>query len=534
MIHAITARRSAFAAALCSLTILIGGCAEDEPAPAPAPALTGTVTLAQGQMTGAPEADGVHVFKGIPYAAAPVGDQRWRPPGPPPNWTGTRDATAFGNACPQDAGLATMMGVDMPKTSEDCLVLNVWTAAETAKSNLPVMVWIHDGGLSVGWGHQPGYEGTEFAKRGVVFVSINYRLGPLGYLAHPALSAEGEGRSGNYGFLDQLAALEWVQRNIGAFGGDPSRVTIFGESAGGTSVYALVASPLTRGLAHRAIAQSPWMTESNVAALKTDGRFSPSAESIGTTWASAVAPGGDLAALRALSAEEFIGAGKPALPMHATIDGHFLTAGPEAVFAAGEQLDIPLIVGTNRDEGSMFVPMTFPTEEHFHAALAQTWGDDAKVIRDLYPLDDGLARAANKYITDAWFLRASRVALAGSRNVSSRAWQYHFTRVNPTNPGLGAHHAAEIGYAFNSGVGFMDSDQGLARDDVDQKLAKAMIGYWTHFAATGDPNHTGNSPFWPSYGATRSFLELGDKIVVDNALGTDRLDLLDGVIRASD
>ena len=232
------------------------------------------------------------VFRGIPYAAPPVGEQRWKPPTPVDAWEGVRDAKQFSAACPQGPGLARLTGEGLPTLSEDCLYLNVWTGAAGTDAKQPVMVWIHGGGLSLGWGHQRTYDGTDLAARGVVLVSINYRLGALGFLAHPLLSAEG-GVSGNYGLLDQVAALQWVQRNIAAFGGDPGNVTIFGESAGGTSVQALLASPHAKGLFHRAIAQSPWLNDTNYATLKGASSTAPGAEERGRQWAQAQLPDAD-------------------------------------------------------------------------------------------------------------------------------------------------------------------------------------------------------------------------------------------------
>ena len=222
--------------------------------------------LVQGEVV---EGTAVQVFRGIPYAAAPVGDLRWREPAAPAAWEGIRSATEFSNICHQGPALAAMTGEPLPTRSEDCLYLNVWSGAVGRETKQPVMVWIHGGGLTLGWGHQQGYDGTHLASQGVVLVSINYRLGALGFLAHPLLNEEA-GVSGNYGLKDQIAALEWVQRNIEAFGGDPGNVTIFGESAGGTSVHALIASPRAKGLVHRGIAQSPWVTDTNYARLNED------------------------------------------------------------------------------------------------------------------------------------------------------------------------------------------------------------------------------------------------------------------------
>ncbi len=244
--------------------------------------------LIEGELLDA--ASGLRVFRGVPYAAPPVGDLRWRPPQRVAAWEAVRAAKEFGAICPQPPMLAAMTGETLPRSSEDCLYLNVWTTPPRPMRRLPVMVWIHGGGLSLGWSQQAVYDGAAFASRGVVLVSINYRLGPLGFLSLPELSRESEhGSSGNYGFLDQVAALEWVQRNVAAFGGDPRNVTIFGESAGGTSVHALLTTPRAEGLYHRAIAESPWITESNIAPCVRPRRSAPAPRIKGSSWASKLA-----------------------------------------------------------------------------------------------------------------------------------------------------------------------------------------------------------------------------------------------------
>jgi para-nitrobenzyl esterase len=256
---------------VCALLVTVTGCGADDPAP--------TVRIESGRISGALGDDGVRVYRGIPFAAPPVGDLRWRPPQPVEAWDGVRECIEFGPACPQPA---SMIGDTPALQDEDCLYLNVWTAA--ADEPLPVMVWIHGGGCTTGAGSQSVYDGARFARRGVVLVTINYRLGPLGYLAHPLLSAEsGHGVSGNYGLLDQIATLQWVQRNIAQFGGDPDCVTIFGESAGAQSVCWLMVSPLAEGLFHRAIAESGGVHGPTRALTEDVGRRATSAATLPRT-----------------------------------------------------------------------------------------------------------------------------------------------------------------------------------------------------------------------------------------------------------
>ena len=485
-----------------------------------------TVTIESGALVGELRPDGMRVYRGIPYAAPPIGSQRWQPPGAVAPWEGERSALEFGKICPQLPTLVAMTGEAFPTTDEDCLFLNVWTAAAPG-DNLPVMVWIHGGGLTLGWSNQVGYEGSEFAKRGVVLVSINYRLGALGFLAHPELSAESaEGVSGNYGFLDQVAALEWVKRNITTFGGDPSNVTIFGESAGGTSVHALMASPRARGLFHRAIAQSPWVNETNITHLTEDSPSVKSSHALGVSWAKAMT-GSDSPSLTELRALEPDAINKKAQAFSAvaTIDGKFLPAPTEDIFLSGRQASVPMIVGTNTDEGTLFMQMIpAGTREAFVGLLGTVYGERAKEVAALYPSSDAkeLRAQVNAYLTDGWFLRASRNMLLGHTKVEAPAYQYNFTRQSPAMPMLGAHHAAELGYVFNT----LQSD---AYGDTDDALAAAMIEYWVQFARTGDPNVQG-LPAWPVFEpGEQKYLELGDEIKVGAALGKKRSDQLEKI-----
>lgn len=457
--------------------------------------------------------NGIRVFRGIPYAQAPIASLRWQAPKPVKHWSGVRQATSFSRACYQPSTLAQMMGEQLPELSEDCLYLNVWTGAKSSSEKLPVMVWIHGGGLNLGWGHQKGYEGSQLAKQGVILVSINYRLGPLGYLAHPELSKESpNATSGNYGALDQIEALNWVQKNIKAFGGDPDNVTIFGESAGATSVNALCASPLANGLFHRAIAQSPWITNTNYARLKEPMLTVDSAENLGIKWSDSILSEGvghSLVNLRAISAQEINDKTGNNYPVAITVDGWFMPDLSSNTFKKGNQQNVPMIIGTNKDEGTMFLQaLPFKTPEEFVSGTKAMFTDNAIKIQNLYPAGNvkELFQAKNQLITDSWFVQRSLGMLNGMAKVSSNAYQYLFTRRSMAMPIMGAHHGAEIGYAF----GNLGPQQ---KNTTDQALAEVMIQYWVQFAKTGNPNKE-ELPEWPVYDeSTARYLELGDKVI---------------------
>lgn len=508
------------------------------------------VQLDSGQVRGlVVGADDVHVFRGIPFAAPPTGDLRWRPPQPAPAWNGVRECYSFGPAAPQKLSpmLATFPGMALGSSmSEDCLYLNVWAPAKKADAALPVMVWIHGGGYTMGAGSQRLYDGEDLARRGAVVVSINYRLGALGFLAHPELSAESpQSASGNYGILDQIAALQWVQRNIGAFGGDPGRVTIFGESAGGGSVFTLVASPLAKGLFHRAIAQSgPTL---NFVNLKKSQYGFPSAEQMGLEFAKSIklpeGPG-QAAALRKLSAEELLKV-TPALDeqpkeinirgnllsMAPVVDGHVLTEDPMTAFAQGRVNDVPLLVGANRDEGTMFTMMArMPKSvEEYQTAMQANFAAQAPQIAAAYPVQTPAEarKAVADLVGDFIFVAPARF-VARSMAGGAPAWFYHFAHppAGPTGKMMGAHHGAEIAYAMDN----LELTAGVST--VDEQLRDAMVGYWLRFATTGDPNGPG-LPEWPAYEPTSDRCQVfSEQVETASGLRKARLDAIDAFMNA--
>ncbi len=494
------------------------------------PSTNTVVSTSNGKLSGVEIDDGMTVFRGIPFAAPPVGDLRWRPPQPAKKWTGVRKCDAFG-----DVAWQSMVGrTNPPEMNEDCLYLNVWSDNVRGETKQPVMVWIHGGGLSRGWSSQAKYDGTALAREGVVVVSVNYRLGPLGFLAHPGLSVESpRGVSGNYGFLDQIESLKWIRQNIEQFGGDPDNVTIFGESAGGTSVATLCASPLARGLFHRAIMQSPWMfgyinqlAEPNITPLRKPSPNSPTAEQVGQEWASAfVDQEGTtaIAALRQLPAERLV-VGREYYKTRVTVDGWLLPDSPLATFAAGKQANVPVIIGTTKDEGNYFTSFVPPERELFDDRLEEFYGTQAAAVQTLYASEssESLKAAGSQFVTDAWFVQPARQLLEGMRGVSSAAYQYQFAVPNRSNPAVGSPHAIDLKYTFGT-----LNDNAIA---ADRLASQTMIRYWTQFAKTGDPNVAG-LPEWPAYDAAQRFLKIAEQPEVDRQLAKEACDVLDKATR---
>ena len=476
--------------------------------------------------------DGIRSFKGIPFAAPPVGELRWKPPQPVIAWEGIRQTDSFGPVCPQSPYPSGSVYYSPPqKQSEDCLYLNLWTAAK-APDKRPVMVWIHGGALTRGSGSNAVYDGTALAKRGVVLVTINYRLGPLGYLAHSELSDESpQHSSGNYGVLDQIAALKWVRKNIAAFGGDPNRITIFGESAGSWSVNTLVASPLARGLFQRAIGQSGGAFPHDPY-LKEDRNKLPAAEKIGLAFAKA-AGADSIKALRALPAEKIVEVftndpeGRK-FRTQINVDGWVLPDEVSNIFSQHKHNNVPVIVGSNANEmTTLTTPAVIPkTQEDYRKRVEPQYGGMIKQLDVAYPVTsaEGIKDAYLGSLRDTIFslpMRTwARMAAAGR----SKAYLYFFSHVppGPNSKYLGAYHASEIVYVFSN-----LNPENKAYQDVDFKLSELMTSYWVNFATTGDPNGKG-LPRWTPYDQNAEpYLDFGDQVQLRNHLLKEQLDFLE-------
>ena len=457
-------------------------------------AFAGPVKVDTGLLEGTAE-DGLLVYRGIPFAAPPVGDLRWRPPQPAAAWTGVRKADAFGRACLQ----INQAIANLPAPSEDCLYLNVWTPATRADERLPVMVWIHGGGFTAGTPPERLYHGEAIAKKGVVVVSVAYRLGVFGFLAHPELSAEG-GRhtSGNYGLLDMIAALQWVKKNVAAFGGDPGRVTIFGESAGGIAVSQLCASPLAKGLFQAAISQS-------------GGSFGPvrqgggpgenmqpltTAEKAGTAWSSK-AGAASLGALRKTPGETLLESsrGQRGIAWPIT-DGWVVPDDQYKLYAAGHYNDVPVLAGYNSDEGASFGNVT--SRDAYLTNVRQRYDRFADKLLAAYPWGEGAARKTARDLTrDTTFgWHTWTWARLQEKTGTSKAYLYYFDQhpdyaADSPRFGFGSPHAAEMSYVFAHFLNRQPTSEDLA-------LSDSMITYWTNFAKKYDPNGPG-LPAWPVY-----------------------------------
>ena len=447
----------------------------------------------------------VKIYKGIPFATPPTGDLRWRPPQPPASWDSVRNADRFSASCIQEK-----VGSRPPWTeefmvqneiSEDCLYLNIWTPARRAGAALPVLVYIHGGGFNEGSGAIDLYNGSNLAEKGLVVVTINYRLGVLGFLAHPELTEESpHNASGTYGLLDQLAALRWVRDNIAAFGGDPGRVTVSGQSAGAVSVYALTASPLAESLFHRAIIQSgPGALASfGLATTAETTRPLERAESTGLKFAKAK-QASSIRELREMPVEKLTAPveGAELARFWPVVDGWFLPVSIEAAYRTGKQHDLPVISGMNADEASAFPGYGSANPEEFKNQVMERYGSSATGILEQYPSDTkeeaGQSEIALQRDLGAAALR--RLAAERAETSSSDQFLYYFGRAIPwpAHPEFGAFHTAEVPYVFHN----LDK---LDRPwkEQDRRIADTISSYWVQFAATGDPNGS-DLPRWPAY-----------------------------------
>ena len=475
------------------------------PVHAQAPIVDAPAGAARGVAEG-----GLEVFKGLPYAAPPVGPARWTPPRTLPRWSGVRDASAFGPACvqPGSAGLDSVYAAPAPPMSEDCLSLNVWTPR--GAKHAPVFVWIYGGALVSGASRDGLYDGAKLAERGVVVVSINYRLGVLGWLAHPQLSAESpEHVSGNYGLLDQIAALHWVQRNVTAFGGDPANVTIAGESAGGLSVLYLMASPPARGLFSKAIAESSYMI--STPELGADRYGEMAAETAGVNLQHNLGAS-DLAALRAMDARTLtVAAVKARFSPFAAIDGHLLVRQLVDTFDRGEQAHVPVLAGFNSGEIRSLRVLAPPVPDSaaaYEAAIRARYGDLAPAFLKLYPSSD-MAESVLATTRDALYgWTAERLVRAQTR-IGQPAYLYLWDHGYPAADvrGLHAFHASELPYVFGTRDATPPNWPKPPSTEADLKLSDALGDYWTSFARSGVPSAAGE-PAWPAFGTGQTYMAL--------------------------
>jgi para-nitrobenzyl esterase len=502
-------RRVRIAGTLC----LLGATACGKPVLVESGAVEG---MAQGGLT---------VYLGLPFAAPPVGELRWREPQPAAAWEGTRKATSFAPACVQKG--VSMPGEKPPVTSEDCLYLNIWTPAKADVDHLPVIVWIHGGGFKNGATSMPLYWGDKLAQRGVVFISIAYRLGPLGFLAHPDLTAESANKaSGNYGLLDQIAALEWIRRNIAAFGGDPRNVTIAGQSSGAMAVSMLMASPRAKGLFHRAIGQSGGLFEPMQLA---PSYLLANAERDGKEYATSVGAG-SIAALRKLPVTDLLG-GKAGSVSHPVIEPHVLPSAPYDAFSSGSYNDVPVLVGFNAEEARALVDVGPVKAATFAADIKRSFGALPPPLMDAYPNEnDEQARQARldleRDLRFGWDMWAwARLQAQSGRNP---VYFYYFEQKPPfpkgsIHGGWGASHFAELWYMFDH----LDQDA-WRWSAADRRLAKQMSNYWTNFAKRGDPNGD-HLPPWPPFDGDDAVLHLSKSVVIGGLPNKDSLQVFDAV-----
>ena len=472
-------------------------------------AISDPVKIDTGLLSGTVSGD-LKIYKGIPFASPPTSELRWKPPLPATKWDGVRKAEQFGKRCMQ--GQPTAQDI-----SEDCLTLNIWTPAKAASDKLPVALWVYGGGFNTGSGSTPGYDGAGLATQGLVMVTFNYRLGAFGFLAHPDLSKEsGHKGSGNYGMMDTVAALKWIQRNIAAFGGDPSKVTVMGESAGAIMVAALVGSPEGKGLFVRAVSQSgAWM---GLAASKMGSL--QQAEEAGAKFAASIGAN-TLVEMRAKPAAEIMANRGSGL----VVDGWMIPEDQTAVFAKGKQNDVDVLIGSNKDEGTFFARGITKAQD-WTTQAKQKYADQADTFLKLYPGDSDAQATASQLENSrdqvAWHMRlwAQLTAKKGRK-----AYLYYFTHEPPVaagQPSRGATHTAELSYMFNN------LTPGRPWVDADRTLAEQMVSYWANFIISGNPNGKG-LPQWNAFGdKSPKPMVLGE--TVEPAPDAVRISLYDGFL----
>lgn len=500
--------------------------------PTPSGSAAPVVDVTAGRLSGAMD-DGVRAFRGIPYAAAPVDGLRWKPPVAAPKWQGVREATKFGAPCFQPEARPTANAIyyeELAPMSEDCLSLNVWAAPAARKA--PVFVWIHGGALVSGASHFGMYDGARMAREGVVVVSINYRLGVLGFLAHPGLSAESpEGISGNYGFLDQIEALKWVKANIAAFGGDPDNVTIAGESAGGLSVMYLMTSPRAKGLFAKAVAQSSYMV--STPELKRARFGHPSSESLGEDLDTKLG-GRGVEGLRAMSPRDLvaktIGAG---YLIWGTVDGKVLPYQMVEAFDRGAQAKVPLLVGFNAGEIRSLrrlLPPAPTDSKAYEERIRAAYGPLADRFLKLYPasaVDESMLGATRDALY-GW--TAERMAL-GQAAAGSPSYLYLFDHGYPEADRLGLHafHASEIPFMFGTIYKTPAYWPKIPHTAEEKALSDAMVSYWTSFAKDGRPVASGH-PDWPAYSPGRNAMVFTVRPEVHRDILGDRFLLMEETV----